>query len=567
MRLSPTLRSRLGLGFLAAGVAAVVVGVVEARFGAQTFGLRPVSWWVPGVCGVAAGIWAITHLAERRTGRRQPIGTALLCGLALGAVLLHAAVPLTKAATGQTVRSWNVFHYYVGSKYFEELGYTDLYMATLAADDAHRATLPQTKDAQKQANATSFGFIKKARDQVSGRVLPRAELMTGWDPAVISPERLDELGADTRFLRPHLGTRGWRHVLTDLGYNPAPPWTLVGTTLGNVVPARWPWFLIITNGDLVLFLLTGLLLWWAAGARVAAAAVLWTVTFEINIDRFAGGFLQYDWFASTLIAGAFLLRGWHRSAGIALSWGAMTRVFPGFLILPFVIQAGRALIRREAIARRHLEFLGAFTLACALLFVGSHATGRGLSTWPDWVEKIGRHSHEHAITSNRRVGVGRLAQHAPTWAEPWRELQGTGPQRLAASQPMKRALQLLGLLLLLPALWHRDDRDGFALAHFAVVIGVVLSRYYASTWALLFLLAAPLRGPPEQKHAPVAGVVAGTGLLVLSAVVRAPGDHTGNYFLMNWGIYLLFAGLCLGYLVADLRAGRFARPARSSADP
>ena len=121
------------------------------------------------------------------------------------------------------------------------------------------------------------------------------------------------------------------------------------------------------------------------------------------------------------------------------------------------------------------------------------------------------------------------------------------------------------LLLLLPALWHRDEREGFALAHFLVVIGVVLSRYYATTWALLFLLAVPLRGPPERT--PTAGIVAGAGLLLLAAVARAPGEHTGNYFLMNWLIYLLFAGLCVGYLISDLRAGRFRRGQKGAGNP
>ena len=563
--LSPALRRRVGLLLLALGTAGVVVGVVEARWGAATFNLHPIGWWTPWVTGIASALWLGGHLWERRTGRRLQTVTALICGLALAAVLLHAARPLHKAATGQSVRAWNVFHYYVGSKYFAELGYTDLYMATLAADDAFRATLPAGKSGGKTARDDGFGFIRHARDQVTGAVLPRAKLMEHWDPGVLPPGKLEALGADTRFLRPYLKASGWQHVLKDLGYNPAPPWTLIGTPLSNVVPARWPWFGIITNLDLLLFVLTGLLLWWAAGTRVTAAAVLWTVTFEPNFDRFAGGFLQYDWFASTLIAGALLWRGRSAAAGVALSWGAMTRVFPGFLVLPFFLAAAKALGRREPIPRSTRRFLVAFTLACAVLFVGSHGTGRGLSTWPDWVEKIGRHSEEHAITSNRRMGVGRLAQHLPSGAAHWAERTGTGPERLAAAAPVKHALQLLGLLLLLPALWHRDEREGFALAHFLVVIGVVLSRYYATTWALLFLLAVPLRGPPERT--PTAGIVAGAGLLLLAAVARAPGEHTGNYFLMNWLIYLLFAGLCVGYLISDLRAGRFRRGQKGAGNP
>lgn len=43
----------------------------------------------------------------------------------LSLILSYNAVP---------IQTWNVFHYYLGSKYFKELGYYDLYTCALEAD-------------------------------------------------------------------------------------------------------------------------------------------------------------------------------------------------------------------------------------------------------------------------------------------------------------------------------------------------------------------------------------------------------------------------------------------------
>lgn len=540
--------------------------------------------WVPILAGTGCALWVGSYVAELLAKRRLVIFTVLLAGVSLCSVSLQNGKYMHDSLAGNRVRAWNVYHYYVGSKYFEELSYFGLYSATLAADDAWQAKKKKMKgDKKKRAQRVrDFRALKKARDMRDYQVKKRSVISKSFSDYTMEKPRFRQLGRDTRFLRPFLGVRppGWVNTLQDLGYNPAPPWTLVGVPLSNAVPPKFPQFHLISNSDVPLYILTFLLLWWGFGLRVASAMALWCCTIQFNESRFAGGFLQYDWFASTLICAAFYRRGWYKSAGVALTWGAMTRVFPGFLILPFVMKVGIDAARglrsggtlrsaHGAIKARHWNFLLAFTLACGVLFVGSHFTGRGLQTWPEWVEKIGRHSETHAVTSNQRVGVGRLAIHAPAPGKPWAELSGSREERLETAHPRKRRLQLLGLLLLLPALIRRRDLDGFVLAMFSVFCAVVLSRYYASTWSIFFLLGAagiarpgasdpdaePGVGPgPDRNIMGLAGCIGGGALLFMAASFYLPGKTTASYFYVNWIFYLLCIGLCVGYLFVDVKA-------------
>ncbi len=301
---------------------------------------------------------------------------------------------------------------------------------------------------------------------------------------------------------------------------------------------------------------------------------LWLCTAQLNEARFTGGFLQYDWMCSSLSALALYHKGRHKSAGVALSWGAMTRVFPGFFIFGIALKALVDMVRRgprtqgagwqhrgpfALVRREHWNFLLAFTMACGVLFAASHMTGRGTQTWPEWVDKIGRHSGLHAVTSNQRIGVGRLVIHRRTARRFFGEVKGHRLAKVAASHDRKRALQVLALLLLIPALIRRRDEDAFILMLFAVFAGVTLSRYYASVWVMLFALGAgPPRGDPgnvgRASLTSYTALIAGSVLLLLNAGFYVPERTTAAYFIINYAIFGLFCALCVGYLVADVWA-------------
>ena len=566
-------RERIILALTALGIAGLSLALILNRID-EPFHRSNFKLWAPWLAGAGLLTWLVAYTAERLSGRRLRSFTAILLGLALAAVSLQNGSYLGASLAGDRVRAWNVFHYYIGSKYFGELSYYDLYGATLAADDDWQAKkqAAKGKTRKRMKKVRDFRKIKQARDQRDYLVKPRATIVADFDRTLISPERLEELGKDSRYLRNYMGfgSPGWPDCFKDLGYNPAPPWTVIGTPLASIVPTGSGWFWFIANSDLPGYLLAIVLSWWAFGLRTTAVMALWLNTFQINEARFTGGFLQYDWLVSVICAAAFYQRGRHQLAGVALSWGAMTRVFPGFLIIGIALQAVLALlgVRGEdrsqpttsspwhRIPLSHRHFLTAFSLSCAVLFLGSNLTGGGLQTWPEWVDKIARHSGHHAVTSNQRVGVGRLVIHQPREGKFWAQARGNRDQRVAQGEGRKHLLQLFGLLLLLPALIRRRGLDALILPLFAVLLMVVLSRYYASTWALLFLLGTPARGAPEGEGQPWAGFLAGTVLLLMSAGFYPLENRTTGYFLINYLAYGMFVLLALGFLVQDLQHWR-----------
>jgi hypothetical protein len=514
---------------------------------------RVFGYWSPSVASISLAVWIAAAIWERRVGRRLAAFTAIIAGMALSAALLNNGSTVYRALSGDYLRSWNVYHYYVGAKYFRELGYTDLYAATLEADDErlrvkHRAT---PEEWARLAMTSDFADIEETRSMLTYARIPREEAVAGFDRDRFSESRWIQLGRDTRSLRPHLDSKAWKGVLTDLGFNPSPAWTVVGTPIANLVPIDRPASWIVANSDLPLLLLMFGFVWWAFGPRAAFMALLWMNAIHFNRARFAGGFLQYDWLVSMVIGFALYHKGRGVAAGAVYSWGLMTRAFPAFLVIPIAAKLVIGLVRERRLDPHKTRFFAALLLCCGLIFGLSHLTGRGLASWPEWVDKIGRHGHLHPVMDPQRIGVGRLVLHEPDDEDPWGEAAGVREERLEVGQTLKWVIQGLGLLLLAAALIKRRDEDAMVLMLFAVFLVLTLSRYYASSWILLFMLEARPVGA-GRNH--LGAVLAGGFLLLMGAVFYVADTRAGRYFLVNYEALGMFVALCAVFIEAALRA-------------
>jgi hypothetical protein len=210
-----------------------------------------------------------------------------------------------------------------------------------------------------------------------------------------------------------------------------------------------------------------------------------------------------------------------------------------------------------------------------VLFSASCITGRGFQNWSDWYEKIENHSVTHPVTSDQRIGVGRLAVHQPRPLRKnagdvslfervtapnnkhrfWSTVRGNDKRdKVLKSQPRKHFLQLLALPFLLLALVRRKDVDGMILMLFGVFLLVTVSRYYAATWAMLFALGAASQAiPPTRRLVATPALFIGGVLLAINSLFYAPGRVTTSYYVLNYLMYAAFLALCIGYLVKDAR--------------
>jgi hypothetical protein len=139
-----------------------------------------------------------------------------------------------------SLRTWlhagDSFHYYVGAKYFDELGYSRLYDCMLVAD---------FEAGQTDLRETHMRNLSTNRIETAARVLDRPGLCKRH----FSGERWQEFTEDVAWFRKRMGRYHWRRLRTDHGYNPPPTWTLVGGGLANTLPVGRTSFFILTGLD------------------------------------------------------------------------------------------------------------------------------------------------------------------------------------------------------------------------------------------------------------------------------------------------------------------------------
>jgi len=517
--------------------------------------------WVPWLAGAGALTWAGGWALERWTRQRWASITSVLCALAVAGAALSTARRTPEALAGDTPRVWNIYHYYAGAKYFGALGYTDLYAATLAADTLVAHEHPKRRNLQ---------HVRRTRDLTTYQPTTRAQAIGELGDRV-DEATLRALYHDVQGLLPLGSKKLWQRMLGDLGYNPAPPWTVVGQPLARALDTRGWQRRLLTNLDLPLYAASLLAVLWAWGPRMAAGMTLYVTLVSFNEERLVGGLLQYDWLASLLVGVALWRRGRPVAAGIVLSWGAMTRVFVGFLVLPALFVGVWQALRTRHVPWRapRVRLLTGFTAACLGWFALSHTTGRGLHTWPEWVQAISLHSQLHPYDGNKRLGLARLGAHQPRASDLLdAHPRTTRPEEAAALAARIRPWQLVAALCVLAVAARRRPLDRALWMLALVWVVVTTSRYYGSSWAVLLALGLPDQGDAGREQSP-AGVLAATSVLLLPWLCYQFDDAEPRYIAINYWMAVTFAAVAAWWGATDTRAawvGRTTRPPRHRPD-
>lgn len=401
-------------------------------------------------------------------------------------VLALVAVPIYVNFTGfhggQTfVHLHDVAHYYLGAKYYQELGYGDLYTAMLRAE-------AETHDDHFQAI--------EARDlETYDRVHIRSLLeQSGPIKERFSPERWHDFKLDAdRFrerLGPHYGT-----FLLDHGFNPPPTWLLLGGPIANLVPAGSDaGLLAVTLIDPLLLVATFAVLAWSFNAEVALLALIqFCVLFGGGFGWVGGAFLRFPWLFCVAVGAACLQRRRHGMAGALFGIATMLRVFPGVLVLPLLVKAVAETWRRGRPSPRHLRFFGVGAAVVLLSFAATALSPKGLERWQDFDTSL--KTHMRNISPNV-VGLTE----ALAFRNGGDDVTAEEFDQLKERRIGIRDLQLL--LLALPLAWllwrlapRRTDLGAIALGVMLLYFLLSLAAYY---WAVLLVLVVVYRDSPHR---------------------------------------------------------------------
>lgn len=492
----------------------------------------PPGWWL---CGIAALVVSAYPWLSRRDPRLR-VAVLVFWGVAAFVSVFNYA-DYGRARYGSYVDEWDVYHYYLGTRYADELGYEGLYEATLMADMESGVVEDGARRRIRSLSERGSISVSEAR--------PLAEAQR----AEFSDARWAAFSRDVAWFRDALPPDRWSGLLTDAGYNGTPPWTLAvrAALTGHLDIDRDVERALMLALDPLLLVLMVWLVWRAFGPEVALALVVfWGTHYLLSWGHLKGSILRTDFAVMAVASMALMKMGKPRAAGLALAWATVARVFPGLMVVGLLAR----LLGKDVDARERSDirsFLIAFAAFGALAVLASALGDGGFEGWREWLAKIGRHREANA---DWQVGLSSILNgewHAG-------ELRYVNPYVVYREEPEvflvhKALLWTLRLVVTVPLLVFARDQP----RHRALAMGFVLIfLWVAPTYYYCAILAVPFVYFAEQRqsvpYALSAGFMFVTGLAGylffsgyepladFSPLFRRGGQEYSTYYFSSWMI-------------------------------
>lgn len=252
-----------------------------------------------------------------------------------------ALLSLAVSLIGGITQHWGVYHYYLGSKFFAEVGYFDLYECSALATG---------QTALFRRDLHTYEFTSDYPD---------------CDKSKWTGERWEEF---TAYLRHD--ERFGNGMMRDKGLNATPTWVAIGEKLSFLSPAVLVWT------DVIMLVMAAAVALPVVGLRRVILALLFFTMFWGTLGRVWGHVGQW-WWLSLLIMGECLLHRRRDAGGILIGLSAALAIFPIFLLI------GRS---------RKILLHGTIGLILGLL-VGA-GSSRGLNIYPEFVDNMLLHSSQ-----------------------------------------------------------------------------------------------------------------------------------------------------------------------------
>ncbi len=454
----------------------------------------------------------------RYTRRALSLALATLC---LASVLNYGRFGLKLIR--DRIDVYDMIHYYLGSKYFDELGYFDLYPACILADlenDGPHFKNPPTYQAQDE-NGYEIRPFPKAIEH--GRTVRKR----------FSEERWAAFSHDFVTLqRKYYGLtqKYWWQMVNDHGFNGSPSWAAYASPLANMVPVEHVKYLGYL--DLGLLVVGLSITCWAFGPWAAGFLLIFlTTSYSTRWPTITWSFLRYDYVTGLIIATALIKKGRPLLSGAFAAHAAAMRLFPLTYLLGPGVRAAWTLVRRRRMDRLAFLFFTGFVIWLGLLHGNVLLRWGGDPILTHW-EGMSEHMAPENLSS-RREGLAIAIAYRGETDEGW------SPKRIDRVQEQEPVRKILAWAMVLALAWglrRAEPAEGFAAGFIAFFALATASYYY-------YVVRAPLvqvhsSQPGKTRHALALLWLLGIDLFCNYAQQYMGGNRI---FVIGWMGWMLLA--------------------------
>ena len=494
-------------------------------FSEQTHILIKLAVLVAALGVISAGLYLAKRHGETRWARAREYVLVGLAGLSL--MNYFYFMPFSSQPHYP-----EMFHYYIGSKYFPEIGYTRLYACVVRAE-------AESDDSSVKARA----YDRNIRDLKDNNIVPARFyfLDDTFCKARFSSARWDDFKEDIFFFHSRMEER-FDDALLDHGFNASPVWELAGGFVSNSIPLSDQALMWIKQIDVALLFGSVACLIWAFGLPTAAFAVIaFTALEAVNLIWCGNSLLRFDWFFMAVFSVSAMKRGHYTLAGMALGYAALLRIFPViFLAGPLVGLLYAYFRRQHDLGMAYGKFFGGLFISMAILVISASAV-YGVESLRAFLDNSKKHSMSIA---HNNVGLRDVLTYNPDTSKRktfdrrssdpgavWRAAKAEANQKVGL---VYLAIVVVALMLFIPAVMSGGAWQAVALgASFVPFAWVELANYYYVFIAVIATLFSVNRK--------VAFPLLGIG--IVSAIAEL-----SQLWLDE--VYVLFsAAACIGFMV------------------
>jgi hypothetical protein len=438
---------------------------------------------------------------------------------------------------GNHVHYHEQFHFYLGSKYLNELRYDAIYDAAVLAS-VDEGILEQPVHRRDPMDFLLWrGPVHPFRE---GEVRDR-----------FTPERWQEFRGDVAYLFAE-GRAKSKEVLRDHGNTGSPAWAMVASQFTRRLALDPTSTLALAYLDPILLSILFATVAWAFGGRTTALAMIVGLSAPTVFNFLGGSILRMDWLFALGMSVCFFEKRHFRTAGIFLGYAVASKLLAGIMVLPLGLYFLISAVRERRLDRDHLRYVLFAVLGLALFVVLAALYFADMSMWQDYGNRMVTTFQEHYYRANhsfRDLFLQAVHRTGSLWHPTPKIIAASNSQVFIDDVRIGFvAAQIVLLAGLLVVAVRNPLRVAYALGPLAVFVLLVTNRYYWQMWMISVLVLTPTYRE-DGRHtgflAAILGWLVAGHLLGLSNLRRPYGGYFGSYtlFLIGAGLvgYELFA--------------------------